>query len=38
MKQIVEPTNASLTINIVLILNYKYVGPQNGPTLQKHAI
>jgi len=38
MKQIVEPIDASLTINIVLILSYKYVGPQNGPTLQKHLI
>jgi hypothetical protein len=36
-KQIVEHVVASHTINIVPITNYRYVKPQNHPTLHEHA-
>jgi hypothetical protein len=37
-KKIVEIVDASLTINIVLGVNYKFVGPQNSPTFHEHVI
>jgi hypothetical protein len=35
-KQNVELAIASLTINIVFKINYKFVGPQNGLTSLEH--
>jgi hypothetical protein len=34
----VEIVDASFAINIVLGINYKFVGPQNSPTLHEHVI
>jgi hypothetical protein len=36
-KQIVEHVIASHTINIVPITNYRFIKPQNNPTLYEHA-
>jgi hypothetical protein len=37
-KQTAEPIVASHTTNIVLRTNYKFVKPQNGPTLHEHVV
>ncbi len=37
MKHIIEHVIASSIINIVSKTNYKFIEPQNGPTINDHA-